>query len=100
MHFSNTRRNCRTVVTPPITIARESSYTSGIATTIDPLLTPADAAAFLRVHPKTAIRFAREQVLPAIRLGKHWRFRREDLTAWSTAQVESQSQPKRAPETI
>jgi excisionase family DNA binding protein len=91
MQDSNTRRSCRTTVSP-ITIAGRA--------TIDPLLTPADAAAFLRVHPKTAIRFAREQVLPAIRLGKHWRFRREDLTAWSAAQLESHGQPKRVPETI
>ncbi len=57
------------------------------------LLTPADAAAYLRVHPKTVIRLARHQAIPAIRLGKHWRFRRSDLTAWAAAKVHSPCQP-------
>lgn len=59
----------------------------------EPLLTPAEAGAFLRLHPKTVIRMARRRKLPAIRLGKHWRFRRSDLTAWAAEQVQSAGQP-------
>lgn len=62
------------------------------ARTWEPLLTPAEAAALLRVHPKTALRFARSQGLPAIRVGKHWRFRESDLTSWADSQVESSRQ--------
>jgi excisionase family DNA binding protein len=57
------------------------------------LMTPKDAGEFLRVHPKTVIRFAREHLIPALRIGKHWRFRRSDLTAWTRKQVKSTSQP-------
>jgi excisionase family DNA binding protein len=37
----------------------------------EPLLTPIDAADYLRLHPKTVIRMARQRQVPAIRLGKH-----------------------------
>jgi hypothetical protein len=30
----------------------------------EPLLTPADAGVYLGVHPKTAIRMARERIIP------------------------------------
>lgn len=60
---------------------------------LEPLLTPAEAGAYLRVHEKTAIRMARKKQLPALRLGKHWRFRHSDLTAWAAEQVQSIGQP-------
>jgi excisionase family DNA binding protein len=62
-------------------------------TSWEPLLTPEEAATYLRIHPKTVIRMARNRTIPALRLGKHWRFRRSDLTAWAATQVESACQP-------
>jgi excisionase family DNA binding protein len=59
----------------------------------EPLQTPEEAAAYLRVHSKTVIRMARTQMIPALRLGKHWRFRSSDLTAWAASQVKSACQP-------
>lgn len=60
---------------------------------LEPLLT-VEAGAFLRVHEKTVIRYARQQILPALRLGgKQWRFRLSDLTDWAAEQVESNCQP-------
>jgi excisionase family DNA binding protein len=60
----------------------------------EPLKTPKEAAAFLRIHEKTAIRYAREKRIPAIRLGgKLWRFRGSDLTAWAASEVQSACQP-------
>lgn len=61
--------------------------------TWEPLLTPIEAGDLLRIHPKTALKLARAKNLPGIRLGKHWRFRQCDLTAWVESQVESISQP-------
>ena len=57
------------------------------------LMTPKDAGAFLRISPKTVIRFARERIIPAMRIGKHWRFRQSDLTTWTRKQVKLTSQP-------
>jgi excisionase family DNA binding protein len=59
----------------------------------EPLLTPVEAGAYLIVHEKTAIRMARKKQLPALRVGKHWRFRHSDLVAWVASQVESNRQP-------
>jgi excisionase family DNA binding protein len=60
----------------------------------EPLLTPAEAGAYLKVHPKTAIRSARQGVIPALRYGKHWRFRKSDLVAWVDQQIKSPRQPE------
>jgi PTS system nitrogen regulatory IIA component len=60
----------------------------------EPLLTPAEAGAYLRVHPKTVIRSARQATIPALRYGKHWRFRQSDLVAWVDQQIKSPRQPE------
>ena len=57
------------------------------------LLTPTEAAGILRIHPKTINRMARAATIPALRLGKHWRFRMADLTQWVDTQIKSASQP-------
>ena len=59
----------------------------------EPLLTPIEAADLLRIHPKTALRLARCHGIPAIRLGKHWRFRACDLRSWAEAQIQPCDKP-------
>ena len=54
---------------------------------------PADAGNYLGLHPKTVIKMARLGQIPAIRLGRHWRFRTTDLIAWAASQVQSLRQP-------
>lgn len=49
----------------------------------DTLLTVADAATRLELHRKTVLRFIREGRLPAHRIGKSYRIRREDLQAFA-----------------
>ncbi len=39
-----------------------------------PLLTPAQAAERLSLHPKTVVRMARDGRLPAVKVGTGWRF--------------------------
>lgn len=53
----------------------------------EPLLDPREAAALLRIHPKTLVRLAREGRIPAIRVAKHWRFRASALNAWLAGQA-------------
>lgn len=48
-------------------------------TTEHQLLTPAEAAQRLGLHPKTVTRMAREGRLPAIRIGNGWRFHADQL---------------------
>ena len=59
----------------------------------EPLLTPHEASDYLRVHAKTVIRLAREGQIPALRIGKHWRFRISDLTEWTDERLKSACQP-------
>lgn len=59
----------------------------------EPLWHPCDAATYLGVHEKTVIKMARNQQLPALRLGKLWRFRPADLVSWTASQVNPTCQP-------
>lgn len=60
---------------------------------LEPLLTPIDTGNYLGIHAKTVVKMARTGQLPALRLGKHWRFRRADLASWAESQVQSTCQP-------
>ena len=52
----------------------------------DPLLSVEQAAEFLGVSAYTVRQWARERRIPAIRLGRYWRFRQSSLDAWIQAQ--------------
>ena len=45
------------------------------------LLTPREAAGFLRLNPRTVVRLAREGKIPAMKIGNRWRFQRDALCA-------------------
>ena len=46
---------------------------------LEPLLDSEQAAAIVKVHPKTLQRYARCGVVVGLRVGKLWRFRASDL---------------------
>jgi excisionase family DNA binding protein len=48
-----------------------------------------EASLFLRIHPATVKRLAREGKLPGFRIGNRWRFRPSELDAWARAEVTS-----------
>lgn len=48
----------------------------------EPLLDTEEAAALLKVHPKTLQKLARAGIVVGIRIGKLWRFRASALDAW------------------
>ena len=45
-------------------------------------LTTEEVLAYLRITPRTIYRLIRSGELPALRIGRQWRFRRTDLDAW------------------
>lgn len=47
--------------------------------TFEPLLDSEQAAALVKVHPKTLQRYARTGLVRGYRIGKLWRFRASDL---------------------
>jgi excisionase family DNA binding protein len=72
----------------------------------EPLLSDTQAGELLGLHPKTVQRLARAGDIPALHIGRYWRFRASELNEWletlatgrkkpSTTVVESRSQPVR-----
>jgi excisionase family DNA binding protein len=55
------------------------------------LLSDTEAGELLGLHPKTVQRLARTGELPAIRIGRYWRFRASALDEW--IDVHSTGQP-------
>jgi excisionase family DNA binding protein len=53
------------------------------------LLNSKQAAAFLGIHPKTLQKWARNQQVPAIRMGGLWRFVASELDRWLNGTVSS-----------
>ena len=57
---------------------------------VEALLTSKEAAALLKVHPKVLERWAKAGEIPALKVGKFWRYRASDLEAWVDSQVDSE----------
>ncbi len=53
------------------------------------ILTAAEVATFLKVHPRTILRLAQDGRIPAMRLSKQWRFRRDRILEWMDGQMRS-----------
>jgi len=47
--------------------------------------TAEEIAKYLRLHPYTIRRLAREKKIPAFRAGGQWRFRKDEINNWSKA---------------
>ena len=56
----------------------------------EPLLDEVQAGKLLGLHPKTLQRLARQRSVPAIRLGRYWRFRASALNSWIELQSSGQ----------
>ena len=46
------------------------------------ILTLEEVALYLRLKPQTIYKWAQEKRIPAVKLGKEWRFRRSILDRW------------------
>ena len=57
------------------------SDTNG-GTRLPSFLTTEEVLGYLKVNPRTIYRLIRSGELPAIRIGRQWRFRRSDLDNW------------------
>jgi excisionase family DNA binding protein len=58
-------------------------------TDFEPLLDSVEAAALLRIHPKTLQKMARRGQILGRQVGKVWRFRVSDLNDWLWRQERS-----------
>ena len=55
----------------------------------EPLLDSDQAAAIMRIHPKTLQRYARQGIVRGFQLGSMWRFRASDIDRWIAEQLAS-----------
>jgi excisionase family DNA binding protein len=71
----------------------DAYQTSGTSPTVlfEPLLDDKQAGEMLGVHPKTLQRLARRGEIPAVRIGRYWRYRASVLNQW--IEVNSSGQP-------
>jgi excisionase family DNA binding protein len=46
------------------------------------LLDSEEAAAIIKIHPKTLQRLARQRIIRGVQIGTHWRFRASEIEAW------------------
>ncbi len=51
-------------------------------TNFEPLLSDVQAGELLGLHPKTVQRLARRGEIPAVRIGRYWRYRASTLNEW------------------
>jgi excisionase family DNA binding protein len=58
-----------------------------------PMLTSKEAADLLRLSPQTIVDYVRRGKLPAVKVGRSWLLRREDVERF----LESPSPPEQAP---
>ena len=54
------------------------------------ILTLEEVARYLRLKPQTIYKWAQEKRIPAVKLGKEWRFRRSILDRWLDEQMLSE----------
>jgi excisionase family DNA binding protein len=53
----------------------------------EPLVDAGEIAELLVLHPKTVQLMARQGKIPAIRIGKFWRFRKSEIDHWLRCEV-------------
>jgi excisionase family DNA binding protein len=59
------------------------------------LLDAREAAAILKIHPKTLLRLARSGEIRAIRIGKLWRVPKREIDAYVETQLHCKDHPRR-----
>jgi excisionase family DNA binding protein len=70
----NGNQRCSEIRPEPSQIVHEDEF--------EPLLDSEEAAALLKIHPKTLQKLARKGEVSAIHIGKLWRFRASALDEW------------------
>lgn len=65
-----------------MTSENNGAKVGGGAALLEPLIDANAAAELLAIHPVTVCEFARQKRIPAIKIGRVWRFRPSSLNRW------------------
>ncbi len=66
----------------PESVHSGGGHLSVVKRSFEPLLDTEEAARLLRMHPRTLRMKARSGVIPAVQVGRRWRFRVSALNHW------------------
>jgi len=64
-----------------------SNHEDGMGREDHEIMTLEEVAKYLRLKPQTIYKWAQEKRIPAVKLGKEWRFRRSILDRWLDEQM-------------
>ena len=53
---------------------------------MEPLMTIDEVAAYMQVSRFTVYRLVKERLIPGTKIGRQWRFQKEDIDQWVRAQ--------------
>jgi len=60
---------------------------------MDDIMTIEDVAKYLKLKPQTIYTWAQNGKIPAAKIGKEWRFRRDLVEAWFNQHIQEKFQP-------
>lgn len=66
---------------------RPAQSTQFDSSQFEPLLDSEQAAALLKIHPKTLQRMARNRQINGVQIGRLWRFRASQLNDWMQSKM-------------
>ena len=72
-----------------------SSLDDEMTNNLERLLDSREVGAALMIHPKVVERMAARGELPALKVGRFWRYRASLLEDWINSRIQSQRQPRR-----
>jgi len=58
--------------------------------TMPEIMTTKELAAYLRLHEVTIQRYAADGVIPSIRIGRSWRFSKEEIDKWLAGNLKNE----------
>ena len=79
----------------PLPVSRGERLLDSVPHGIEVLLTSKEASQILKIHPKVLERMAKRGEVPALKVGKFWRYRATTLDAWINSRLQSRCQPCR-----
>ena len=66
-------------------MSRNSPYLA-LVVYMEPLMTIDEVAAYMQVSRFTVYRLVKERLIPGTKIGRQWRFQKEDIDQWVRAQ--------------
>jgi len=96
MHWPNTYED-RSPDLPrqqtPMPVSSAERSPAPASSGLEALLTNKEASQILKIHPKVLERMAKRGEVPALKVGKFWRYRARTLDDWINSRLQSGRQP-------